>query len=94
VASPGASPTPTASPSASAPAGGYTSQELAIISDLVAQEANLKADYASGNLSAAGQAQAAINSDVSQLELLLAAGGVSLPTPSGTPAAASPTAST
>ena len=92
VASPGASPNPTASPSASAPAGGYTAQELAIISDLVTQEANLKADYASGNLSAAGQAQAAINSDISQLELLLAAGGVSLPTPSGTPAA-SPTPS-
>ena len=92
VASPGASPTPTASPSVSPPAGGYTSQELAIISDLVTQEANLKADYASGNLSAAGQAQAAINSDISQLELLLAAGGVSLPTPSGTPAA-SPTPS-
>ena len=93
VASPGASPTPTASPSVSPPAGGYTSQELAIISDLVTQEANLKADYASGNLSAAGQAQAAINSDISQLELLLAAGGVSLPTPSVTPAAASPTPS-
>jgi uncharacterized membrane protein (UPF0182 family) len=93
VASPGASPTPTASPSVSAPAGGYTPQELAIISDLVTQEANLKADYASGNLSAAGQAQAAINSDISQLELLLAAGGVSLPTPSATPAAASPTPS-
>ncbi len=90
VASPGASPNPTASPSASAPAGGYTAQELAIISDLVTQEANLKADYASGNLSAAGQAQAAINSDISQLELLLAAGGVSLPTPSVT---ASPTPS-
>ena len=54
---------------------------------------DLKADYASGNLSAAGQAQAAINSDISQLELLLAAGGVSLPTPSATPAAASPTPS-
>jgi hypothetical protein len=93
VASPGASPNPTASPSASAPAGGYTAQELAIISDLVTQEANLKADYASGNLSAAGQAQAAINSDISQLELLLAAGGVGLPTPSVTPAAASPAAS-
>jgi hypothetical protein len=93
VASPGASPTPTASPSVSPPAGGYTSPELAIISDLVTQEANLKADYASGNLSAAGQAQAAINSDISQLELLLAAGGVSLPTPSVTPAAASPTPS-
>ena len=93
VASPGASPTPTASPSVSPPAGGYTSQELAIISGLVTQEANLKADYASGNLSAAGQAQAAINSDISQLELLLAAGGVSLPTPSVTPAAASPTPS-
>jgi uncharacterized membrane protein (UPF0182 family) len=93
VASPGASPTPKASPSVSAPAGGYTPQELAIISDLVTQEANLKADYASGNLSAAGQAQAAINSDISQLELLLAAGGVSLPTPSATPAAASPTPS-
>ena len=90
VASPGASPNPTARPSASAPAGGYTAQELAIISDLVTQEANLKADYASGNLSAAGQAQAAINSDISQLELLLAAGGVSLPTPSVT---ASPTPS-
>jgi hypothetical protein len=89
--SPGASPTPTASPSVSPSAGGYTSQELAIISDLVTQEVNLKADYASGNLSAAGQAQAAINSDISQLELLLAAGGVSLPTPSVTPAAASPT---
>ena len=93
VASPGASPTPTASPSVSPPAGGYTSPELAIISDLVTQEASLKADYASGNLSAAGQAQAAINSDISQLELLLAAGGVSLPTPSVTPAAASPTPS-
>ena len=91
--SPGATPTPTASPGASPPAGGYTPQELTIISDLVTQEANLKADYASGNLSAAGQAQAAINSDISQLELLLAAGGVSLPTPSATPAAASPTPS-
>jgi hypothetical protein len=74
--------------SASAPAGGYTAPKLAIISDLVTQEASLKADYASGNLSAAGQAQAAINSDISQLELLLAAGGVGLPTPSVTPAAA------
>jgi hypothetical protein len=37
--------------------------------------------------------QAAINSDISQLELLLAAGGVGLPTPSVTPAAASPAAS-
>jgi uncharacterized membrane protein (UPF0182 family) len=91
--SPGATPTPTASPGASPPAGGYTPQELALIGDLVTQEANLKADYASGNLAAAGQAQAAINSDVSQLQLLLAASGVSLPTPSATPAAASPTPS-
>ncbi|MGD0447635.1 MAG: UPF0182 family protein [Candidatus Dormibacteria bacterium] len=91
VASPGAS--PTASPSASAPAGGYTAPELAIISDLVTQEASLKADYASGNLSAAGQAQAAINSDINQLETLLASGGVSLPTASATPAATSQTAS-
>ena len=91
--SPGATPTPTASPGASPSAGGYTSQELQIIGNLVTQEANLKADYAGGNLSAAGQAQAAINSDISQLELLLAAGGVSLPTPSVTPAAASPTPS-
>ena len=93
VASPGASPTPTSSPSASAPAGGYTAPELAIISDLVTQEASLKADYASGNLSAAGQAQAAINSDINQLETLLASGGVSLPTASATPAATSQTAS-
>jgi uncharacterized membrane protein (UPF0182 family) len=83
TASPGAS--PSASPTTSPSSGGYTPQELAIISDLVTQEANLKADYAAGNLSAAGQAQAAINADISELEQLLAAGGVSLPTPSASP---------
>jgi hypothetical protein len=77
----------------SPPAGGYTSQELAIISDLVTQEANLKADYASGNLSAAGQAQAAINADITQLDQLLTSGGVPLPTPTATPAGATPTPS-
>jgi uncharacterized membrane protein (UPF0182 family) len=81
--------TPTPSPGAS-PTGGYTPQELALISDLVAQEANLQADYKSGNLAAAGQAQAAINADISQLDALLAAGGVALPSPSTT-AVASPT---
>ena len=86
--SPGAS--PTASPTASPSSGGYTPQELAIIGDLVTQEANLKADYAAGNLSAAGQAQAAINADITELDQLLAAGGVSVPTPS---ASASPSAS-
>jgi len=89
--SPGASPTPTASPSVGVPSGGYTSQELAVISDLVTQEANLKADYASGNLSAAGQAQAAINADISTLDQLLTSGGVTLPTPTATPGTASPT---
>ncbi len=74
-----------------AAAGGYTPQELAIISDLVTQEANLKADYASGNLSAAGQAQAAINADISQLDQLLdrRRGLPASPTPSPT-ASASP----
>jgi uncharacterized membrane protein (UPF0182 family) len=80
--SPGASPTP--SPTVS-PSSGYTTQELAIISDLVTQEANLKADYAAGNLSAAGQAQAAINADITELNQLLAASGVSLPTASASP---------
>jgi uncharacterized membrane protein (UPF0182 family) len=93
VASPGASPTPTASPSASSPSGAYTSQELLLITDLVTQEANLKADYASGNLSAAGQAQAAINADITQLDQLLTSGGVPLPTPTATPAGATPTPS-
>ncbi|MGA9114169.1 MAG: UPF0182 family protein [Candidatus Dormiibacterota bacterium] len=87
--SPGATPTP--SPTVS-PSSGYTPQELVIIGDLVTQEANLKADYAAGNLSAAGQAQAAINADITKLDQLLAAGGVSVPTP--TPSASpSPTPS-
>jgi hypothetical protein len=79
-ASPGASPTP--SPSSS----GYTPQELAIITDLVNQEANLQAAYKAGNLTAAGQAQTAINADITQLDQLLQAGGVALPTPTATPA--------
>jgi uncharacterized membrane protein (UPF0182 family) len=86
--SPSPTPSPTATPTASpttSPSGGYTAQELALISDLVTQEANLKADYAAGNLSAAGQAQAAINADITELDQLLAAGGVSLPTPSASP---------
>jgi len=90
--SPSVTPTPAASPSVTPSAGVYTTQELKIIGDLVTQEANLKADYASGNLGAAGQAQAAINADVSQLEQLLAAGGVTLPTPTASPGA-SPSAS-
>ncbi|HXZ99180.1 MAG TPA: UPF0182 family protein [Candidatus Binatia bacterium] len=93
--SPTPSPTPSASPTATpaaSPGAAYTPQELAIIRDLVTQEANLKAAYASGNLSAAGQAQAAIDADISQLQALLEAGGVSLPTP--TPAVSpSPSAS-
>ncbi|MGO8687433.1 MAG: UPF0182 family protein [Candidatus Dormibacteria bacterium] len=91
--SPSASPTPTPSPGASPSAtptpspssGAYTSQELAIISDLVTQESNLQADYKAGNLVAAGQAQTAINADIAELNQLLTAGGVSLPTPSPTP---------
>jgi uncharacterized membrane protein (UPF0182 family) len=83
---PPASPTPRTSPTPSGlptpSVGGYTPQELALISDLVAQEANLQADYKSGNLSAAGQAQAAINADIAALERLLQASGVTLPTPS------------
>jgi hypothetical protein len=86
--SPTATPTPTASPGAS-PTSGYTAQELAIISDLVTQEANLQADYKSGNLAAAGQAQAAIDSDISHLDQLLGAGGVTLPTPTATSTATS-----
>lgn len=84
-ATPGPSPTPGTSPSV--PVGGYTPQELATISDLVTQEANLKAAYQSGNLAAAGQAQAAINADISQLDQLLKASGVTLPTPSASPSA-------
>jgi hypothetical protein len=92
-ASPSPSPTPTPSPGASpgasptpSPAsGGYTAQELAIISDLVTQEANLQADYKAGNLTAAGQAQTAINADIAQLDQLLTAGGVTLPTPTPSP---------
>lgn len=51
------------------------------------QEANLKAAYQTGNLAAAGQAQAAINSDIGQLSKLLAAGGVTLPSPTASPSA-------
>jgi uncharacterized membrane protein (UPF0182 family) len=87
TASPSPSPSPSPGATASPTASGYTSQELEIISDLVAQEANLKADYASGNLSAAGQAQAAINADITQLDQLLTSGGVPLPTPTASPAA-------
>jgi len=90
--SPSASPSPSPSPGASPTASpsGYTAQELAIISDLVTQEADLQADYKNGDLTAAGQAQTAINNDITQLDQLLAAGGVTLPTPTATPA---PTAS-
>ena len=93
--SPGAS--PTASPSAGAtptptPATGLTPQELAVLSDLVQQQSNLQSAYQSGNLAVAGAAQAAINADITQLNALLKAGGVSIPTP--TPAAtASPSPS-
>ncbi|MGD1034940.1 MAG: hypothetical protein ABR977_10975, partial [Candidatus Dormibacteria bacterium] len=83
--SPGTS--PVASPTPSPSSGGYTPQELAIISDLVNQEANLQADYKAGNLVAAGQAQTAINADIAQLDQLLQSGGVALPTPSATPTA-------
>jgi uncharacterized membrane protein (UPF0182 family) len=95
--SPGAS--PTASPSAGAtptptPTTSLTPQELAVLADLVQQESNLQSAYQSGNLSAAGAAQQAINNDISQLNALLKAGGVAIPTPTATPAAtASPSPS-
>jgi uncharacterized membrane protein (UPF0182 family) len=85
--SPPSSPTPGTSPTPSSlpppVAGGYTTQELAVISDLVSQETKLQADYKSGNLAAAGQAQAAINADIAELQRLLQSGGVALPSPSG-----------
>lgn len=77
---PGPSATPSALPTPAR--GGYTPEELAVISDLIAQEASLQADYKSGDLAAAGRAQAAINADIAELERLLQAGGVALPSAS------------
>jgi uncharacterized membrane protein (UPF0182 family) len=90
--SPGASPSPTPAVTPTPAAGAYTPQELAIIANLVAEEQALQADYASGDLAAAGQAQAAINADIRQLQQLLAAGGVTLPSASASPAPGSPSA--
>ncbi|MGD0834453.1 MAG: UPF0182 family protein [Candidatus Dormibacteria bacterium] len=86
--SPGASPTP--SPSAggtptATPATALTAQELAVLADLVQQESNLESAYASGNLAAAGAAQQAINADIAELDTLLKAGGVTIPTPTAAP---------
>jgi uncharacterized membrane protein (UPF0182 family) len=87
--SPGATPTPTLAPTPGA--AGYTPQELAVIAELVAQEASLQADYRSGDLAAAGRAQAAINADITELQQLLRSGGVALPSASPSPeASASP----